>query len=646
MPRGSLSASTARGAHTGVALMQREFTRFRMPDRVNLVRRRLAQFGALSASLPLAVRTHAAFQAVPSGHRAALSELGYHQVRLSSGPLQRQATGNHSLLMNLDEDALLRPFRLRAGLPAPGYDLGGWYDSEGFAPGATFGQWLSALCRYHAISGDAATRAKTQRLVAAYAASIDQKGRFYRHNRFPAYTYDKLVGGLVDALRHTHDSAALAALLRTTRAARPYLPPHAVPHNEAAKEGEDFSTHAWDESYTLPENQFLAWRETGYAQYFASGRRFLYDEFFAPLAAGQNVLPGKHAYSHVNSLSSAAQAYLSTGEPMYLRAAQQGFAMIDAQSYATGGWGPDEHFIEPGSGALGASLEDQIRSFETPCGAYAHFKLTRYLLRITRDSRYGDSMERVLYNTILGALPIQPDGHAFYHSDYTRRAQKCFNENLWPCCSGTLPMIAADYAISTCFQGGDGLYVNLYAPAQVSWLQGGSRCGLSIRTEYPFAGNIELRVSVPNPQTFAVYLRIPAWAAGAAVRVNGKSTPSFPEPATFAAIHREWRDGDRIELELPLPLRLQSVDDQHTNTVALLVGPLALMRLVNEASGDPPPLTRDTLLAARRIDAVGHEWQVELPDQTVRLRPFVDIGRERYSLYQDTCETRAVGSAA
>ena len=617
-----------------------------MPNRVNLIRRRLAQLGALSASLPLTVRTHGAprRQVVPSGHRAALAELGYRQVQLASGPLQRQASENHALLMSLDEDALLRPFRLRAGLPAPGYDLGGWYDTEGFAPGATFGQWLSALCRYHAISGDAATRAKVVRLVAAYAASIDQQGKFYRHNRFPAYIYDKLVGGLVDARRHTHDSAALPALLRTTRAAGPYLPAHAVPHNEAAGEGEDFSTHAWDESYTLPENQFLAWRETGNTQYFASARRFLYDEFFAALAAGRNVLPGKHAYSHVNSLSSAAQAYLSLGEPMYLLAAQQGFAMIDAQSYATGGWGPNEHFIEPGIGALGASLEDQIRSFETPCGAYAHFKLTRYLLRITRDARYGDSMERVLYNTVLGALPIQPDGHAFYHSDYTRRAQKCFNENLWPCCSGTLPMIAADYAISTCFQAGDGLYVNLYVPAEVSWLQGLSRCGLSIHTAYPFAGNIELILSVPSPQTFVVYLRIPAWATGAAVRVNGRSTLS-PEPASFAAIRREWHAGDRIELEFPLPLRLQSVDDQHIDTVALLAGPLALMRLVDDSPGDPT-LTRAALLAARRPDPLVHEWHVELPDQTVRLRPFADIGRERYSLYQNTSATRGVRSTA
>src|SRR5712664_1579383 len=95
------------------------------------------------------------------------------------------------------------------------------------------------------------------------------------------------------------------------------------------------------------------------------------------------------------------------------------------------------------------------------------------------------------------------------------------------------------------------------------------------------------------------------------VRGRPTITLSSPQPASFAAIRREWHAGDRIELELPLPLRLQSVDDQHKDTVALLVGPLALMRLVDGSSGDPPPLTRDALLAARRTDALVHEWQVE-----------------------------------
>src|SRR5258708_2654301 len=618
-----------------------------MHDRVNGTRRRLAQLGAVAPALARTLRAYGAAERrlQSSGRRAALAELGYRQVQLCSGPLQRQAAENHALLMNLDEDSLLRPYRLRAGLPAPGTDLGGWYDSVAVGPGARLGKWRGGLCRYPAIGGEGAPGARGQGLVAEDAASIDPEGNFYRHNRFPAYIYDKLVGGLLDARRHAQDIGALPALMRTTRAAAPYLPAHAMPHGEGIKAGEDFSKHAWDESYTLAENQFFAWRETGDAHYYASARRFLYDEFFAALAAGHNALPGKHAYSHVNSLSSAAQAYLTLGSPMYLRAAENGFAMIDAQSFATGGWGPNEHFVEPGSGALGASLEDQVRGFETPCGAYAHFKLTRYLLRITRNVLYGDSMERVLYNTVLGALPIEPDGHAFYHSDYTRNAKKCFNENLWPCCSGTLPMIAADYSISTCLQAGDGLYVNLYVPADVSWEQGGASCGLSIRTAYPYEGSILLTLSVPSPQTFVVYLRIPASADGATVRVNSRGARSSAQPGTFAAIRREWRAGDRIELELPLPLRLQRVDDQHRDTVALLAGPLALMRLVDDPS-EPPRLTRADLLAARRQDPRAHEWQLELRGRTVKLRPFADIGFERYSLYQDVREARAGGSQA
>src|SRR3546814_5645624 len=91
--------------------------------------------------------------------------------------------------------------------------------------------------------------------------------------------------------------------------------------------------------------------------------------------------------------------------------------MIQEQSWASGGWGPGEFFIKPGSGELAETLFRNFKSsFETVCGSYAHFKLTRYLLRITRDSRYGDSMERVFYNTVLGAMPMLADGSAFYYS--------------------------------------------------------------------------------------------------------------------------------------------------------------------------------------------------------------------------------------
>ena len=226
-----------------------------MSDNVDSGRR---GFLALGLTLGLGWRgaARASGQALAQA-AAPLSELEYGQVQLGAGPLYRQARENHALIMGLDEDALLRPFRVRAGQPAPGRELGGWYDTYAFAPGATFGQWMSALSRYCAITGDAPTRAKVRRLVRGYAATIDAEGSFYRNNRFPAYTFDKLVGGLMDARRLGGDEAALAALARTTQAAVPYLPARAIPRNEHAQPGEDFSRHAWDESYTLPENQFL-----------------------------------------------------------------------------------------------------------------------------------------------------------------------------------------------------------------------------------------------------------------------------------------------------------------------------------------------------------------------------------------------------
>jgi DUF1680 family protein len=604
-----------------------------MSNNVNSGRRSILALGLLAAGgWRHAVAAASAQSPVVDAVAAPLAELNYGQVQLSAGPLDRQARENHRLVLNLNEDALLRPFRVRAGLPAPGHELGGWYDTYALAPGATFGQWMSALSRYHAITGDAPTRDKVKRLVRGYAATIDAKGSFYINNRFPAYTYDKLVGGLLDADQLSGDDTALATLARTTEAAVPYLPPRAIPRNEHVRHGEDLSEHGWDESYTIPENQFHAWRVTGDQRHLELARRFLYDEFFGALARGENVLPGKHAYSHVNGLSSAAQAYLSLGTPMYLAATQQGFEMIAAQSFATGGWGPDEHFVTPDSGALGASLAHMNKSFETPCGAYAHFKLTRYLLRITRDARYGDSMERVLYNTVLGAKPIQPDGHAFYYSDYTRRAKKTFFNHRWPCCSGTLPMIAADYSISTCFTDPQGIYVNLYVPAQVTWSQNGETCGLIIETDYPYAEGVIMTLRVPGAQTFTVNMRIPAWAQGAGLKVNGKRETPSPTGG-FAAIRREWRSGDRIELKLPLALRLESIDAAHPQTVALLAGPLVLMRLLDDSAG--AAVARASLLSAQRNPRGKHEWRAATDAGSLILKPFLDISGESYSAYQD-----------
>lgn len=561
----------------------------------------------------LASSAVAAAAAKFSAPQAPLQQLDYSQVRLAPSPLAAQCEQAHALLMSLDEDSLLRPMRLREGLPAPGRDMGGWYDAYAFAPACTFGQWVSALARYYAATGDAATRDKVHRLVRAYAATIEPAGRFYIENRFPAYFYDKIVCGLIDAHQFAHDPLAFPALQRATDAALPYLPQTARERQETpVTHREDFTEHCWDESYTLPENLFLASERSGDARYRTLAQRFLLnDQYLRPLARGENVLPGRHAYSHVNALSSAAAAYLALADETYLRAARNGLAMVVEQSFATGGWGPDEHFITPASGALGESLNTKHASFETPCGSYAHFKITRYLLRITRDSRYGDSMERVLYNTVLGAKPIQSDGRSFYYSDYTFGARKSFHPDKWPCCSGTLPQVSADYRISAYLRDRDHLYVNLYVPSSAAW----NGRSLRVTTAYPHSNNVQFELQTPSPAAFSLFLRIPAWTRAPRLTMPGSPGSRLLTPGTFAEIHRHWKNGDRLELELPRPKRLAPVDAQHPNIVALLEGPLVLM-----ATGDiPTPIGRASLLNA--------------PPQKLTLKPFAHIQDEPYSAY-------------
>ena len=566
----------------------------------------------------------------------------YNQVELLEGPMRQQFDANHDFYLRMDEDKLLKPFRQSAGLKAPGEDMGGWYDLDpafngkgsfhGFVPGHSFGQYLSGLARAYAVTGNKATQAKVQRLVQGFSPTVSQS--FYKDYHLPAYTYDKTSCGLIDAHRFTGDTQALAVHRAATEAVVPFLPEKALSRKEQYARPHKDEAYCWDETYTLPENLFLAYRLTGNPRYRELAARFIEDDlYFDPLARGENVLPGEHAYSHVNAFSSAMQAYLVLGNPKHLHAAQNGFDFVrSGQSFATGGWGPNESFRVPGSGDLGESLHSTHASFETPCGAYGHFKIARYLLAITADSRYGDSMESVLYNTILGAKPLKEDGSSFYYSDYNMQATKTYHPDKWPCCSGTFPQITADYGISSYFHDVDGIYVNLYVPSRVKWMQHGAQISLTQRTQYPHAAHTEMEINTDRESAFALRLRIPAWAgAKTTLTINGKKASADLTSGRFASVSRTWKNGDRVALEFDTPLVLQVVDPQHPNLAALQHGSLALFS-INPADAQ---LSRSSLLNARQLSAGSLDWEVATDSGKLAFRPFESIGDESYRLYQN-----------
>ena len=577
--------------------------------------------------------------------RSPLNLLERHQVQLGEGPLHTQFQYQTDLFLHLDDDKLLKPFRSRAGMPAPGDDMGGWYDDSrdfhvdptdwstanwhGYIPGHSFGQYISGLARAYAVTGDPALADKVRRLLTAYAPTVGPD--FFKGYYLPAYTYDKLAIGLIDAYRYAGVNDAKGILDRLTDAVLPFLPEKALTREERRLRPYSSEAEIWDEPYTLPENLFLAWQLGMGERYRALGLRYLQDEaLFDPLAQGDSPFKGKHAYSHVNALNSAIQAYYVTGDGKYLAAARNGFDFVMAQSYATGGWGPNEELVAADDkDTLYRMLTETHRSFETPCGAYGHFKVARHLLCLTKDSRYGDSMERVLYNTILGARPTLPDGSTFYYSDYNMTGHKFFRDEKWPCCSGTFVQLAADYGTSAYVVDAEGLYVNLYIPATVAATFGGR--GVTVRqdTAYPLESTSRLTVSANHPALFSLRLRIPAWAGEAmGVTVNGKPYQGAITPGSFLEMRRTWHDGDVVEMNFDMGLRLEALNAAHPDVVTVMTGPLVLLPI-----GDAAKLDRASWLTATRHSE--GEWRVTTEQEDVVLKPFMRIDDETYRLYTE-----------
>jgi DUF1680 family protein len=228
---------------------------------------------------------------------------------------------------------------------------------------------------------------------------------------------------------------------------------------------------------------------------------------------------------------------------------------------------------------------------------------------------------------VLGAKPLRPDGSTFYYSDYNFHSRKIYSDRHWACCSGTLPQVAADYRINTYYREPQGVYVNLYIPSTLRWTQNGTHVSLRQRTSYPFESHVEFEVTTSRASDFAVSLRIPAWAEGASISINGKRTMAEVKPGNFETIRREWRTGDRIELELPLKKRLEAIDARHPEMVALLCGPLVLFPITDSA----PSLTREQLLSAEKVGQ--RSWRVSTSRAPLKMLPFTAITDERYATY-------------
>jgi uncharacterized protein len=511
--------------------------------------------------------SHAGAQ--PAG-RVRIAPMDYRGVRLGPSRWQAQSDAARERYFGFSDDNILHGFRAAAGQTAPGRTLGGWC---GRNSSSVFGQWLSGMARMYRATGDARMRDKAVRLFSEWATTVKPDGDCGMGH----YPFDKLVCGLVDLQLYADHEPAIAVLEKVTDfASRTF-----DRSNNLADPTHDRHYYGLpQEWYTLAENLFRAYQATGNPKFRTFAEAWLYPAYWNKFATTS--LPadahGVHAYSHVNTFSSAAMAYEITGDPSYLRILRNAYDYLQqTQCYATGGYGPNERFMAPG-GSLGRALDTRSDTCETVCGSWAGFKLARYLMRFTGEASYGDWIERLLYNGVGAALPLQADGRNFYYSDYrVGGGMKVFNWDTFTCCSGTYIQNTAEYHNLVYFTDADGLYVNLYLPSEVAWEPRGGPARAVLDTQYPESEISALTLTLGGPTDMTLRFRVPQWTRGMSITVNGQPSGAECRPGTWAAIGRRWSSGDRVEIKVPLTLRMEPVDRQHPDRVAVVRGPVVLV---------------------------------------------------------------------
>ncbi len=183
-----------------------------------MMKHKLLSVGALVCSILISLFVLKAEAQEPASHRASgkLQPFTYQDVTLTGGPMGIQAAGAKAFYLALSEDDLLNGFRKRAGLPAPGKPMGGWYDPDGFAGAHPFGQYVSALARMYANTKDLHYKEKVARLVHGFHETLAPDGFFYSSQKvfreWPNYLYDKNCIAMRDALTLTVNGEAVGVL--------------------------------------------------------------------------------------------------------------------------------------------------------------------------------------------------------------------------------------------------------------------------------------------------------------------------------------------------------------------------------------------------------------------------------------------------
>lgn len=259
-----------------------------------------------------------------------------------------------------------------------------------------------------------------------------------------------------------------------------------------------------------------------------------------------------HAVRFGYLMSACVDIGAETGDQGLLRMSRRVWRnTAERNTYITGGIGPSAS----NEGFTSDYDLPNLTAYQETCASVAMAMWNHRMNLAYGDAKYADCMETALYNGILSGVSL--DGRKFFYVNPLESTGGHHRSDWFSCacCPPNVTRTLAALGNYVCGVNDAGLWVNLYVQGEVKTQIEGADLVVAVTTEYPWSGEVRLKVMRAPTKEVNLRLRVPGWCEGATVRVNGAAPMSGPVEQGYLKLAREWAAGDTVELELPMPVR-------------------------------------------------------------------------------------------
>lgn len=587
-------------------------------------------------------------------------------VKILPGVFRERMDVNRQYLLELDTNCLLQNFYLEAGIILPGLQVvdnpetanlhWGWEAPTCQLRGHFLGHWISAAAKLIAADGEPELRVKLDNIVSELARCQELNGgewvgsipeKYFTRlikNQYiwsPQYVMHKTIVGLSDAYIYAGNTQALDILSHlsdwyitwTEKAAE--TNPHAVYAGEEAG-----MLEVWAQLYQLTKDE----------KYLTLAKRYADAGLFRKLKEGKDSLTNCHANASIPFTHGAAKMYEITGDSDWLEVIKLFWkaAVTDRGMFSTTGMNAGEFWVPPHM--QGHFLGSSDQEF---CTVYNMVRTASYLLKYTGEAQYADYIERALYNGFLAQQNAQTGMPAYFLplGAGSRKKWGTKTRDFW-CCHGTMVQAQTLYPELVWFTDGDKITAAQYIPSEFTAEMNGANVtvsqtpGMKYYNDQAFFDEkddgqmsrwlLKFSVKCDKPARFTLSLRVPEWAKGVELEVNGKNTAA-PVKDGWLDITADWQN-DSVQVFFPSGLRAETLPDM-PELMSVVDGPIVLAGITSSDCGITGADKLNEQFMPQREHTYGtfpwrqNSWRTRNQPQSVMFRPLYEVTDEEYTVY-------------